>query len=98
MTIFMIIVLILFGYVIINNILDSKAPIEKIEAKLIKKGIDNTIDTNNIINVNYVLVFKIPMGKKSFFVKYSEYEKFNQNDEGELVFKRNRFVDFIVKI
>lgn len=37
MTIFMIIVLILFGYVIINNILDSKAPIEKIEAKLIKK-------------------------------------------------------------
>lgn len=98
MTIFMIIVLILFGYVIINNILDSKAPIEKIEAKLIKKGIDNTIDANNIINVNYVLVFKTPMSKKSFSVKYSEYEKFNQNDEGELVFKRNRFVDFIVKI
>lgn len=98
MTIFMIIVLILFGYVIINNILDSKALIEKIEAKLIKKGIDNTIDANNIINVNYALVFKTPMGKKSFSVKYSEYEKFNQNDEGELVFKRNRFVDFIVKI
>ena len=98
MTIFMIIVLILFGYVIINNILDSKAPIEKMEAKLIKKGIDNTIDANNVINVNYVLVFKTPMGKKSFSVKYSEYEKFNQNDEGDLVFKRNRFVDFIVKI
>ena len=68
MTIFMIIVLILFGYVIINNILDSKAPIEKMEAKLIKKGIDNTIDANNVINVNYVLVFKTPMGKKVFLL------------------------------
>lgn len=58
MNIFLIIVLLLFGYVIINNILDSKAPIKKERAKLIKKGINNIIDSNNVINTIYELVFK----------------------------------------
>lgn len=97
MQIFLVIALLLFSYVIINNILDSKAPIKKVEAKLIKKGVNNVMDSNNIINTNYELIFKTLTGKKSFSVNYSEYEKFNKNDEGELIFKRNRFVDFIVK-
>lgn len=97
MNIFLIIVLLLFGYVIINNILDSKVPVKKEEAKLIKKGINNVIDSNNVINTNYGLVFRTSMGKKSFSVDYNKYKQFNQNDKGELIFKRNRFVDFIVK-
>ena len=97
MQIFLVIVLILFSYVIISTILDSKAPIKKIEAKLIKKGVNNVMDSNNIINTNYEFVFKTLTGKKSFSVNYSEYEKFNKNDEGELIFQRNKFVDFIVK-
>lgn len=97
MNIFLIIVLLLFGYVIINNILDSKAPIKKERAKLIKKGINNIIDSNNVINTIYELVFKTSTGKKSFSVDYNKYKQFNQNDEGELTYKRNRFVDFIVK-
>ena len=97
MNIFLIIVLLLFGYVIINNILDSKAPIDEIEAKLIRKGISNVMNSNNVINTTYELVFKTPKGQKSFSVDYNKYKSFDQNDEGKLIFKRNRFIDFIVK-
>ncbi len=95
--IFIIIVVLAFTYVIVNFILDSKAPIQEVDAILLEKRIDTRITDENIINDDYILIFKVNDNKKIFAVSYDYYKKYNENDKGILVFKRNRFVDFEVR-
>lgn len=80
-----------FVYVIVNFILDSKAQIQEVDAVLLEKRIDTRINDDNI------LIFKVNDNKKIFAVSYDYYKKYNENDKGRLVFKRNRFVDFKVR-
>lgn len=95
--IFIIILVLAFAYVIVNFILDSKAPIQEVDAVLLEKRIDTRINDDNIINDDYILIFRVNDNKKIFAVSYDYYEKHNENDKGRLVFKRNRFVDFEVR-
>lgn len=41
---------IIFGFVIVNFILDAKALEEKVKAILIKKSTDTFVDSNNVYN------------------------------------------------
>ena len=43
-----------FAYVIVNFILDSKAPIQEVDAVLLEKRIDTRITDDNIINDDYL--------------------------------------------
>lgn len=95
--IFIIILVLAFTYVIVNFILDSKAPIQEVDAMLLDKRIDTRINDDNIINDDYILIFRVNDNKKIFAVSYDYYKKYNENDKGILVFKRNRFVDFEVR-
>lgn len=97
MPIFLIFVLSLFGYVIANTILDNTASTQKEKATLTKKYIDTMIDANNIMIENYILVFKTGTKVKKFSVRPSQYKKYEKLDKGELIYKRNKFVDFIRK-
>lgn len=52
--IFIIILVLAFAYVIVNFILDSKAPIQEVDAVLLEKRIDTRINDDNIINDDYL--------------------------------------------
>ena len=82
---------------IINWRLNEKAPEERVEAILIKKSmyIDTNINDYNT-NTTYTLKFDVNGKIKKFRVRHSAYKKHNENQKGTLVFKRRRFVDFIV--
>lgn len=49
--IFIIIVVLAFVYVIVNFILDSKDPIQEVDAVLLEKRIDTRITDDYIINI-----------------------------------------------
>lgn len=49
--IFIIIVVLAFVYVIVNFILDSKAPIQEVDTVLLEKRIDTRINDDYIINI-----------------------------------------------
>ncbi len=95
MTIFYILVGIAFGYIIVNLILDYKAPKESIKSVLVDKYIDTFVDANNVVMDRYMLFFKIKGKKKAFEVSYNKYMEYEVNQEGTLTYKRNRFVDFV---
>lgn len=95
MSVFYILVILVFAFFIVNFILDSKAPKTDVKAKLIDKLIESSIDANNIIQENYILVFEINNQKKMFSVSYANYKKYKVGVTGTLRYKRNRFVDFI---
>ncbi len=97
MLLFYILVIIIFSYVIINFILDNTAEKEEKNAILIDKIIDSFVDSNNILMENYVLIFKINDKTKKLVVPYQAYQKYKINDKGILTYKRNKFLDFIVK-
>lgn len=97
MPLFYILVIIIFSYVIINFILDNTAEKEEKNAILIDKIIDSFVDSNNILMENYVLIFKINDKTKKLVVPYQTYQKYKINDNGILTYKRNKFLDFIVK-
>ena len=86
-----------FGYIIFNHVLDSKAEVEKKEALLIDKSVETYFDSNNVMMENYILCFDIDGERKNFSVKYSLYQKYEVGDKGILLHKRNRFVDFEVE-
>lgn len=96
MAIFYILVLLCFGYVILNIVLDSKSPKEEVKTKLIDKTAESFMDVNNIINERYTLTFIVNDKTKKFDVSYFIYKKYNINDSGILIYKRNRFVDFVI--
>lgn len=97
MPIFLIVFSLVFGYIIINIILDNTASTQKEKATLTKKYIDTMIDANNIMTENYILVFKTKTKTKIFSVRPSQYKKYYKLDKGELIYKRNKFVDFVRK-
>lgn len=80
--------------VVINIVLNNKAPLKTIKAKLIDKKENSYIDSNNILIVEYNLYFETSEGIKEFCVKYSIYKKYSIGMEGNLSYKRYRFVDF----
>ena len=41
---------IIFGFVIVNFVLDAKAPEEKVKAIIIKKSTNTFVDSNNVYN------------------------------------------------
>ena len=71
MSVFYILVILAFTFVIVNFILDSKAPKTDVEAKLIDKLVESSVDANNIMQENYILVFNINNQKKMFNVSYT---------------------------
>lgn len=95
MSVFYILVILVFTFVIVNFILDSKAPKTDVKAKLIDKLVESSVDANNIMQENYILVFNINNQKKMFSVSYANYKKYKVGVTGTLTYKRNRFVDFI---
>lgn len=96
MYLFYILVAIIFGFVIVNFVLDAKALEEKVKAILIKKSTDTFVDSNNVIMNSYIFTFEFDGKIKKFEVSYHIFNKFNKNDEGMLTYKRNKFVDFEV--
>lgn len=96
MYLFYILVVIIFGFVIVNYVLDAKAPKEKVKAILIKKSTNTFLDSNNVIIDSYIFTFEFDDKIKKFEVNYHIFNEFNENDEGILTYKRNKFVDFEV--
>lgn len=45
-----------------------------------------------------MLFFAVKDKKKAFEVSYNKYMKYEVNQEGTLIYKRNKFVDFVSKI
>ncbi len=88
---------ILFICVIINWYLNEKAPEEKVKAILIEKKTFTNLDANNVVNVTYYLKFDINGNIKNFNVNRREYKKYKEKEKGMLIFKRKRFVNFIIE-
>lgn len=55
------------------------------------------MDGNGVIHDSYYLYFKYNDTEKKFSVNRSIYNKYKENEKGILIFKRNRFVDFVIK-
>ena len=87
---------IIFGFVIVNFVLDAKAPEEKVKAIIIKKSTNTFVDSNTVIINSYIFTFEFDGKIKKFEVNYHIFNEFNENDEGILIYKRNKFVDFEV--
>lgn len=96
MSIFYIFIILGFGYVIINCILDAGSPEEEIRTILVDKKIESFFDANNIMHERYVLSFIVQGQKKKFDVSYNDYKKYEVNEKGILVYKRHKFVNLIV--
>lgn len=96
MTIFLLIFFLFLGYIIINWILDEKAPEEKTEATLIKKKTSTMIDANQVMHTTYLLIFDIEGTTKKFHTSRKIYKQYEEQQKGILIYKRKRFVDFII--
>ena len=94
MNIFIILVIIAFLYVIVNHVLDMISKEEKVEAKLIKKVKETYLGAEDIPMNRYTLIFLIKCTKKSFDVSYDNYQKYEEQEEGILYHKRNKFMRF----
>ena len=67
---------------------------ESAEAKLKKKTIETYLGPEDIPMDRYTLTFLIKGTKKSFDVSYDNYQKYEEQEEGILYHKRNKFVRF----
>ena len=94
MNIFILLVVIAVVYVVINYILDIMSKEEKVEAKLIRKTHETYLGPEDIPMERYTLCFMVLNKKKCFDVSYDNYQKYDEDDEGVLVCKRNKFVRF----
>lgn len=81
---------------IIEFILNKSAKEERAEATLVKKEYESFVDDNNMIQETHILYFEVNEKKKKFYVESNVYSRYRENQTGELVYKRNSFVDFIV--
>lgn len=97
MNIFIVLAIIVFLYIIVNFILDSLSKEEEVDAVLIDKNIETKLEENGVVMESYILRFNFLDIVKYFSVSYRVYKKYNINDKGILIYKRNRFVDFKVK-
>lgn len=94
-TIIFIIIAGIIVFDIIEFVLNRSAKEERKEATLIKKEYETFIDENNFMQENHILYFETNGKKKKFYVKPEVYDRYYENQTGELVCKRNLFVDFI---
>lgn len=94
--IFFILFFAISAYLIINFILNSLAPEESINATLVKKECTTHMDANNHIHTYYILHFNINGTNSKFNVSYGKYKKYTEGQYGHLIYKRKRFVDFIL--
>lgn len=95
MIMFYILIGIVVGYIVINLILDFNSPKKSIETILIDKYIDTFFDANYVVMDRYMLFFKVNGKSKTFEVSYDKYMEYEVNQKGILIYKRNKFVDFI---
>lgn len=84
-------------YIIVNFIVNTASPEEKIEAVLAGKIINSHTDANNMPYVSYTLCFDTAKEKKKFNVKKADYEKYSRGEQGTLIYKGRRFVDFEIE-
>lgn len=97
MEIIVLLFFIILGIRIGNWYLNMQAEEKQIEAVLVKKKKISTVSANHhVTSTDYVLIFELEGERKKFIVKRSIYKKYQENDKGLLVFKRNLFVDFII--
>ncbi len=97
MIIIFLIVILFLGVFVGNWYLDEKAPEEQVEATLIKKKRVSSMDANNVITDNYFLIFQVNSESKKFKVRKTIYNQYEEHEKGILIFKRNRFVNFVLK-
>lgn len=64
----------------------------KLQAVLASKKTGTYMDANNVVHTNYILEFNVLGERKKFIVKHNVYKMYF---EGQLVYKRKKFVDFI---
>ena len=89
--------ILLISIIIINWYLNEKGPEKRVKAVLVKKGPSIDMDVNNYSNnTTYTLRFDVNGEIKKFRVRRKIYKKYSKNQEGILVFKRKKFIDFIV--
>lgn len=92
----LLIIFIILSYIIIEWFLNNKAPKESVIATLVKKKTTTSMDANNVIHTSYILIFDTDGNRRKFTVGYLTYKKYKENQKGTLIYKRKRFVDFIV--
>ena len=67
----------------------------KLQAVLANKKTGTYMDANNVVHTNYILEFDVLGERKKFIVKHNVYKMYFEGQQGKLVFKRKKFVDFI---
>lgn len=95
MAIFIIVFLGIITYIICDYILNNAAPEEQIQAVLASKKTGRYMDTNNVVHTNYILEFDVLGERKKFIVKHNVYKMYFEGQQGKLIYKRKKFVDFI---
>lgn len=67
----------------------------KLQAVLASKKTGTYMDANNVVHTNYILEFDVLGERKKFIVKHKIYKMYFEGQQGKLVYKRKKFVDFI---
>lgn len=67
----------------------------KLQAVLASKKTGTYMDANNVVHTNYILEFDVLGERKKFIVKHNVYKMYFEGQQGKLVYKRKKFVDFI---
>lgn len=95
MAIFIIVFLGIITNIMCNYILNNVAPEKQTQAVLASKKTGTYMDANNVIHTNYILEFDVLGERKKFIVKHNVYKMYFEGQQGKLVNKRKKFVDFI---
>lgn len=83
--------------IVVGWYLNERAPEEQTEALLVKKRTSVSVDANGMPNRYYYLTFSVNGDNIRFSVGRKVFKRYEENMKGTLVFKRKRFVDFIVQ-
>lgn len=67
----------------------------KLQAVLASKKTGTYMDANNVVHTNYILEFDVLGERKKLVVKHNVYKMYFEGQQGKLVYKRKKFVDFI---
>lgn len=96
MAFFAIIFVLILGLGIGNWYLNEKSPEVQVKAILKQKKRISRMDANNVMYDDYYLIFDVNGELKKFKVNYTIYKQYNENEKGTLLFKRKRFVNFVL--
>lgn len=86
----------IFAYMTVNWYLNAKAPEERTEAVLIQKKSHTSVNANNVMTTSYTMYFNVNGNTIKFNVDHKTYKQFYEGQKGILVYKRKRFIDFIL--